>query len=182
MFELLSFGHLAKIAIGFGISWSEGAEGNRCGGKILEQMVMATWPWNIPAVRTLDSTSDEEMAGAAVSTSKNQNQISSNHSKEELTRILDLIWMKSLPGGTHPCWIHHLCGMGSRCRCGLSQNISHKFYNMTNEEEERRINSWPDMGPHFTAGNMVQTSCSSSLTKSVHGHIFGTPVINSFYS
>lgn len=43
------------------------------------------------SVRTLDSTSDEEMAGAAVSTSKNQNQISSNHSKEELTRILDLI-------------------------------------------------------------------------------------------
>lgn len=51
------------------------------------------------------STSYEEMVGAAVSVGKNQNQISSNYSKEELTRILGLIWMKSLTGGTHPCWI-----------------------------------------------------------------------------
>lgn len=50
-----------------------------------------TWPWSIPAVKTLDSASDEEMAGEAVSESKNQNQISSNYSEEELTGILDLI-------------------------------------------------------------------------------------------
>lgn len=37
-----------------------------------------------------NSASDEEMAGAAVSASKNQNKIS-NYSKEELTGILDLI-------------------------------------------------------------------------------------------
>lgn len=89
MFELLTFGHLKKIAIGFGISRSKGAEGDRYGGKILEQM--ATRPWSIPSVRTLDSTNDEEMAGAGVSASRNQNQISLNYPKEEITRILDLI-------------------------------------------------------------------------------------------
>lgn len=68
MFELLTFGHLEKIAIGFGISRCKGAEGDRYGGKIPKQM--ATWPRSVPAVRTLDSASDAEMAGVAAPASE----------------------------------------------------------------------------------------------------------------
>lgn len=31
---------------------------------------MATWPWRVPAVRTLDSASDTEMAAVAASAGK----------------------------------------------------------------------------------------------------------------
>lgn len=94
VFELLTFGHPEKIAIGFGTSWCKEAEGDRYGWKIAEQMAMQ--PQSIAAVRTLDSASNAEIAGVAASASK--------RAEEAADKIS---WEQDLFAQTLTNYVHH---------------------------------------------------------------------------